>query len=80
MNAWTRWIAFWNRQVRKFTIYDVKLAQTGAMAFALIIAKIFPCILAISIWWFVAALILCMIRPCYVILFKNDATEPGGDA
>ena len=45
---------YWNRKVRKFTILDVKLAQGAAMAFVLIIVKLFPQIMSLSIWWFVA--------------------------
>lgn len=79
MNAFMQWIAFWNRQVKKFTIFDVKFAQAAAMALALIFAKLFPCILSVSIWWFVAACLICCVRPCYVMLFKRlETSRPDG--
>lgn len=66
----TLWMEYWNRQVRKFTIIDVKLAEGTAVAFTLILVKLFPQILSLSIWWFVAALLLCWVRLWYVVLFK----------
>ena len=58
-----------NQRVRKFSIIDVKLAQGAAMFFALIIAKLIPDIMDLSIWWFVALLVVCAIRPFYVFWF-----------
>jgi hypothetical protein len=55
-----------NQRVRKFSIIDVKLAQGAAMFFALIIAKLIPDIMDLSIWWFAAMLVICAIRPFYV--------------
>ena len=50
-------------RVRRFDIIDVKLAQGAAMFFALIIAKLIPDIMDLSIWWFVVLLIICAIKP-----------------
>ena len=52
-----------NQRVKKFDIVDVKLAQVTAMFGALIIAKLIPYIMDVSIWWFVTLLVLCAIRP-----------------
>ena len=68
-------IDYWNRKVERFTIFDVKLAQGAAMAFALIIVKFFPQIMSLSIWWFVGFAVLCALRPAYVMWFKDH--EPG---
>jgi hypothetical protein len=38
------------RRVRKFDIIDIKLAQGAAMFFALIIVKLIPDIMELSIW------------------------------
>ena len=65
-----KWIEYWNRQVKKFTILEQKLGEGSAMAFTLIIASFYPQILAVSVWWFVIALLLCQTRLWYVILFK----------
>jgi hypothetical protein len=59
------------RGVRKFDIIDVKLAQGAAMFFALIIAKLIPRIMDLSIWWFVGLTILCITKPVYVFLSKK---------
>jgi hypothetical protein len=67
MNAMMSWIDYWNRKVRDFTIFDVKLAQGAAMAFMLIIVKLFPQIISVSVWWFVAFALICALRPAYVI-------------
>ena len=60
-----------DKRVKKFSIIDVKLAQGVAMFFALIIAKLIPDIMDLSIWWFVALLIICAIKPCYVFWIKE---------
>lgn len=73
MDYLMRWIHFWDRQVRKFGIIDVKFAQTAAMFFAVILVKLFPGILEYSIWWFVAGCLLCVIRPWYAMLTRADA-------
>jgi len=41
------------------------------MFFVLIIAKLIPDIMNISIWWFVALLVLCAAKPFYVFWFKE---------
>ncbi len=71
MTAVMSMIEHWNRKVKKFTIFDVKLAQAAAMAFVLIIVKVFPQIMALSIWWFVALAVVCALRPIYAMWFKG---------
>ena len=46
-----------DQRVKKFGIVDFKLAQGAAMFVALIIAKLIPGIMEVSIWWFVVVLI-----------------------
>ncbi len=58
-----------DQRVKKFGIVDVKLAQGAAMFFALIIAKLVPQIMEVSVWWFVVLLIGCAMRPAYVFWF-----------
>jgi len=60
-----------NQRVKKFSLIDIKLAQGAAMFFALIIAKIIPDIMDLSIWWFVGLLIVCAIKPFYAFWFKE---------
>ena len=65
-------VGYWNRKVQRFTIFDVKLAQGAAMALMLIIVKLFPQIMTLSIWWFVAAAAICALRPVYVFWIKDN--------
>ena len=58
-----------DRRVRKFSFIDVKLAQGAAMFGALIIAKVIPDIMDLSIWWFIILLVVCAIKPFYVFWF-----------
>ncbi|MFQ6007814.1 MAG: hypothetical protein ACE5K8_02580 [Candidatus Zixiibacteriota bacterium] len=60
-----------NERVRRLNIFDVKLAQGAAMFIALILAKLVPDIMEISIWWFVALSALCAIKPAYVFLIRK---------
>jgi hypothetical protein len=64
-------IRYFNDKVRKLNIFDVKLIQGTGIAVALILVKLVPDILSISIWWFVALLIICAIRPSYIFFFKR---------
>jgi hypothetical protein len=59
------------QRVKKFDIFDVKLAQVAAMFLALIVAKLTPDIMDLNIWWFVVLLIICAIKPFYVFWFKE---------
>ncbi|MCD6102168.1 MAG: hypothetical protein J7J77_03855 [Candidatus Cloacimonetes bacterium] len=60
-----------NKRVKKLTIFDIKLVQGAAMFIMLIIVKLIPQIMDISIWWFVVLAILCGIRPMYVFYKKE---------
>jgi len=60
-----------DKRVKKFSIIDVTLAQGAAMFFVLIIAKLIPDIMDLSIWWFVGLLVLCAIKPFYVFWVKE---------
>jgi len=60
-----------NQRVKKFSLIDVKLAQGAAMFLALIIAKLIPQIMDLSILWFVVLLIICAIKPFYVFWFDQ---------
>lgn len=71
MTAVMSWIDYWNQKVRDFTIFDVKLAQGAAVGFILIIVKLFPQIMSLSIWWFVAFAVICALRPAYVVWVKD---------
>ena len=60
-----------NQRVKRLTIFDIKLVQVSGMLVILIIVKLIPQIMTLSIWWFVALLVICAIRPLYVFYFKK---------
>jgi hypothetical protein len=60
-----------DKRVKKFGLIDVKLAQGAAMFVALVVAKLIPQIMDLSIWWFVGLLIICAIKPFNVFWFKE---------
>jgi len=60
-----------NQRVKKFSIIDLKLAQGTAIFFSLVIIKLLPQIMNLSIWWFVGLLVVFGIKPCYVFFFKK---------
>jgi len=64
-------IDYFNGRAKKLDIFDIKLVQGAAMGFALVLAKIFPEIYNLNIWWFVAYAVLCSIRPCYSFFLKS---------
>jgi hypothetical protein len=61
-----------NQRAKRFSIIDLKLVQGVAMLFALIIARFIPGILNIGIWWFIAALVICGIKPFCVFWFGKQ--------
>jgi len=66
-----KFIDFFNNRVKRLTIFDIKLIQLTAIFVALIIVKIFPCIMDISIWWFVVLLLISSVRPMYLFFIKK---------
>ena len=78
MNTVRGWIDFWNRKVKDFSIWDVKLAQIWTAAWLLVAVKIFPQIMELSIWWWVALIALCIPRFCYILAIrKSTSCKPG---
>lgn len=64
-------INFFNSRVKRFTIFDVKLLQGIGILVGLIVAKLFPQIMEISLWWFAAFLIVFIIRPFYLVYLQR---------
>jgi hypothetical protein len=65
-------IEFWNRKVRQLTVWDLKLAQLWSALWILLLAKIFPQIMQLSVWWFVAGILLGAPRLIYVFFIRKD--------
>ena len=77
MNILMSWIDVWNRKVKQLTIWDLKLAQIWTAAWVLVIVKIFPQIMQLSVWWFVAVIVLCAPYVFYLVFFdKQRPTRP----
>lgn len=68
-------IRFFNKRVRRLSIWDIKLAQGCAMLIALIIIKLIPDILRIDFAWIVALIIVLAIRPMYAFFFRKAPAE-----
>lgn len=64
-------LAEMDSRIKRFGIIDEKLAQAAAIFLALIVVKYYPEILNISVWWFVALLAICAIKPLYVFYIKK---------
>jgi len=62
---------YMNERVKKFSILDVKLAQGVGIFVALIIVKLIPQIMDINIRWFVVLLVICVIKPFYVLFIRK---------
>ena len=60
-----------DERARKMGILDTKLAQAAAIFLALSIVKLFPEIMAVSIWWFVGLTVVCAIKPIRTFFFVS---------
>lgn len=83
MNAMKRWIEYWNRKVKKFGIFEIKMAQGAAIGGTLIVVKLWPQILNLSVWWFVALTVVCAVPVHYTLWRKKNGppcAAPNGGA
>jgi hypothetical protein len=78
MNCITRLIRWTNERAHRFTAFDLKLVQFEGIFVALIVVKLIPGIMRISIWWFVALFALFSIRPIYLFLHRDDPAARRG--
>jgi hypothetical protein len=72
MNILMKCIDYWDRKVKGFGILEVKMAEAATMGFTLIIVKIFPKILALSVWWFIVLSVVCEAPVLYAVWFKKN--------
>ena len=66
---------YFDERAKRLGILDTKLAQAAAIFFALVIVKMVPQIMNVSVWWFVLLAIACAIKP--VITFYGASTKTG---
>jgi hypothetical protein len=64
-------IEFFNERVKHLNIFDIKLVQGAAMCVMLIVVKIFPDIMKLSVGWFALFALLLALRPVYVFFLKR---------
>jgi hypothetical protein len=67
-----------DRRARRLGIIDTKLAQGAAIFFALVIVKLVPQIMSVSVWWFVGLAVLFAIKPG-IAFFGVCLSSQGGD-
>jgi hypothetical protein len=70
MSLWTDF----DERARRLGILDTKLAQGAAIFLALVIVKLLPEIMSVSVWWFVALAIVCAVKP--FVTFYGSTKEP----
>ena len=58
-------------RARRLGVLDTKLAQGAAIFLALVVVKLIPQIMNLSIWWFVLLTVLCAIKPLMTFLAAN---------
>ncbi len=70
MDVWHHFDA----RAKRLGILDTKLAQAAAIFVALVIVKLIPQVMSLSVWWFVALAAAFALKPC-MTFFGRDATE-----
>jgi len=60
-----------DEKVKKLNLIDVKMLAIIGVCIGLILAKLIPSILDISVWWFVVIGVLLLVKVYYVLLFKK---------
>ncbi len=63
-----------DERARRLGIVDTKLAQGAAIFVALILVKLVPEIMNLSVWWFVALTVACGIKPMLTFFGARDAS------
>jgi hypothetical protein len=66
-----------DEKVRRFSFVDVKLLQLLGAFLAVVVVKLVPGILDLSIWLFLALAILCAAKPCCVFFLGGHGPPIG---
>ena len=65
-----------DRKVKGFSFVDVKLLQLLGASLAVVLVKLVPGILDLSIWFFVVAALLCAAKPfCVFFLGQGSGAD-----
>jgi hypothetical protein len=73
MNPIVKLMAYGDRKAKKMGFLELELIQVVTMGFTLIVVKIFPQILALGIWWFIALVVICGAPLSYIFWFKKSS-------
>ena len=68
-----------DEKVSKFSFVDVKLLQLLGAFLAVVVVKLVPGILDLSIWLFLALAVLCAAKPCYVFFLEGHGYPMGSE-
>jgi len=72
---------YFDSRAKKLGIVDTKLVQGASMFLALVIVKLVPEILSVSVWWFAGLSLACAVRPMFVFFGTGtDALRPSENA
>jgi len=69
-------LSFFDGRARRLGIIDTKLAQAAAIAFALVLVKLFPRVMELSVWWFVAAAVIFAAKPAVTFYGPGKPSTP----
>ena len=79
MEPLERWLHFADRQVKKFSFFDVKLIQLCGALLGIAVVKLFPSILQQGFSQLLSLALLCAAKPALVFFLSTDdpAETPG---
>jgi|WetSurMetagenome_2_1015567.scaffolds.fasta_scaffold109416_3 hypothetical protein len=72
MNPIVKLIAYRDRKAKKMGFFELESIQAVTMGFTLIVVKIFPQILALGKWWFIALMVICGAPLRYIFWLKKS--------
>ena len=65
-------VKYFNKRLKKMSLWDIGLTKWSAVFFGLIVAKLLPDMMEkICIWWFVGLCLLFAIKPVYSFYIKK---------
>ena len=75
MNWLKQWLNFANRQVRKFSFFDVKSIQLCGACLGIALVKLVPQILQVSLWLLLVLALVCAVKPSYVFFLRRNGQQ-----
>ncbi|MDO9576867.1 MAG: hypothetical protein Q7J16_03200 [Candidatus Cloacimonadales bacterium] len=63
---------YFNKRIKLFSIWDIKLAQIVAMCVMIVLIKLIPQITDLRFRWYILIGVVCAIRPIYVMFIKKE--------